>query len=191
MAPRAALGADGRAALPYARIHVHTFITMTTTEKKLEKVKELIKKTRIGMLTTFDGDGRLHSRPMATVDIDADGNVWFLTDKTSHKAEEIADEPRVCVGYADIDNQNYISIGGVAELLDDREKLQALWNPAYHAYFPRGLDDPDLCLLKVISTHVEYWDSPSSAVVHLVGLASAVVTGKRHLAGEHESLNLS
>jgi hypothetical protein len=60
----------------------------------------------------------------------------------------------------------------------DRGKMEALWRPQYRAWFPDGLDDPDLGLLKVSIEAAEYWDSPSSPVVHLIGLARAVLTGE-------------
>jgi general stress protein 26 len=37
------------------------------------------------------------------------------------------------------------------------------------AWFPDGLDDPDLALLRVHVEAAEYWDSPSSTMVHIVG----------------------
>ena len=58
------------------------------------------------------------------------------------------------------------------------------------AWFPKGLDDPELALLKVTVEKAEYWDSPSSAVVHLVGLAKALVTGKHYRPGENEKIEL-
>jgi hypothetical protein len=46
------------------------------------------------------------------------------------------------------------------------------------AWFPNGVDDPDLALLEVQVTKAEYWDSPSSPVVALVGFVKALATGK-------------
>ena len=60
----------------------------------------------------------------------------------------------------------------------DRSKIEELWNPLFKAWFPQGLEDPDLALLKVNVDKAEYWDSPSSKVVRLAGFLKAVATGK-------------
>ncbi len=58
---------------------------------------------------------------------------------------------------------------GTAELVRDLDKARELWNPDLETWFPRGLDDPDLALLRVTVTRAECWDSPDGAVVHLSG----------------------
>jgi general stress protein 26 len=70
----------------------------------------------------------------------------------------------------------------------DRAKSQELWTPAMKAWFPDGLNDPDLALLRVQVEGAEYWDSPSSTMVHIVGLVKAVSTGQRYHPGENEKL---
>ena len=55
----------------------------------------------------------------------------------------------------------------------------------------QGLDDPDLALLKIEVMGAEYWDSPSSAVMHAYGLAKAVLTGRPPSPGDNEQSDLS
>ena len=84
----------------------------------------------------------------------------------------------VNVSYAEPDQQKYVSVSGTAQLVRDRSKIEELWNPLFKAWFPQGLEDPDLALLKVNVDKAEYWDSPSSKVVRLAGFLKAVATGK-------------
>jgi hypothetical protein len=60
----------------------------------------------------------------------------------------------------------------------------------YRAWFPDGLDDPDLALLKVTVEQAEYWDSSSSMMVHLAGFVKALATGQPYAAGENEKIDL-
>jgi general stress protein 26 len=41
------------------------------------------------MLTTEEADGSLRSRPLATLQLDSEGHLWFFTALTSGKVEEI------------------------------------------------------------------------------------------------------
>ena len=55
----------------------------------MQKLADLIDGIRIGMLTTVEPDGSLRSRPLATLQMDSDGRLWFFTSITSPKVEEI------------------------------------------------------------------------------------------------------
>ncbi len=162
----------------------------TTPTGTTQKLGKLIHGIKIAMLTTADTDGTLRSRPMATQSTDFDGDLWFFTGKSSHKVAEIDADHRVNLSYADPSASKYVSVSGTGRLVQDKAKAEALWNPLYKAWFPNGLADPDLCLLKVTPTQAEYWDTPGGTIVHLVGFVKAIATGQRANPGEHEQLNL-
>lgn len=159
-------------------------------EESLKKLAELIKGIRVAMLTTFDDQGHLHSRPMATQEAEFDGTLWFFTRADSPKVGEIDREHRVNVAYADSHKQHYVSVSGTARLVRDPAKNKELWSPLLKAWFPDGLDDPALALLRVDVERAEYWDSPSSTVVKVVGLVKALATGTPYEPGEHEKVTL-
>lgn len=156
----------------------------------IAKLREMIKDIKFAMMTSVDDHGSLHSRPMTTQQSEFDGDLWFFTDKSTPKVDEIAREHRVNVSYADPSDDRYVSVSGMAEVVEDRAKMKELWNPAYKAWFPDGLEDPDLVLLKVSVQEAEYWDSPKSGMVKLFGFAKAIVTGQTYDAGENRKLDL-
>ena len=151
----------------------------TDHNENIKKLRELIKDIRFAMLTTVEEDGTLRSRPMATQELEFDGDLWFFTYGKAPKMDEVQHHQQVNVSYAEPKDQKYVSISGTGQLVRDRQKIEELWNPLYKAWFPQGLDEPDLALLKVSAEKAEYWDSPSSKVVRLVGFVKAVVTGER------------
>nr|MBA2736564.1 pyridoxamine 5'-phosphate oxidase family protein [Pyrinomonadaceae bacterium] len=132
----------------------------------------------------------LRSRPMQTQEFDFDGDLWFFTSSKTHKTDEIEKDRRVNVSYAAPDSNTYVSVSGTAEIEKDRAKIEELWNPIYKAWFPEGLEDPNLILLKVTVEQAEYWDSPSSTIVQIAGFVKALVTGERADGGEHEKISL-
>lgn len=160
-------------------------------DESMEKLGSLIKDIRVAMLTTTDAEGHLHSRPMATQTTDFDGTLWFFTRADSPKVGEIDREHRVNVSYADAHEQHYVSVSGRARLVRDPARNKELWSPLLKAWFPDGLDDPALALLRVDVERAEYWDAPSSAVVHLVGFVKALATGTTYEPGEHEKVTIN
>ncbi len=159
-------------------------------EDGIKKLSSLIKDIKICMLTTCDAAGDLHSRPMANQQVQFDGDLWFFTGKSTGKTGEIQHNARVNVSFANPSDNQYVSISGRAELTGNRAKAKELWNPLYKTWFPEGLDDPDLTLLKINVETAEYWDSPNGAVVHLLGIVKSLATGQRSDPGEHEKVNL-
>lgn len=163
---------------------------MPTREENIKKLAELVADVQFAMLTTVHEDGTLRARPMAVPKNEFDGELWFFTKKDSPKVDEIEREHEVNVSFSRPDKQHYISMSGAATVSRDRRKMEELWNPAYTAWFPDGLDDPQICLLRVKVSQAEYWDSPNSVIVHLIGLAKAAVTGEQAKVGENEKVNL-
>ena len=162
---------------------------MTDSDEDWGAVRDLIGRIKVGMLTTLAEDG-LRSRPLHTLQLDAEGQLWFFVSASSAKVEEIAHEHgRVAVSYADPAKQDYVSISGSGEIVRNRERMQALWNPWVKVWFPRGVDDPDLALLCVRIEQAEYWNAPGSAVRRLYGLAKARITGDTSAIGEHGRLS--
>lgn len=150
----------------------------------IRRFNELVRDIKFAMFTTEHADGYLRSRPMVTQQTDADGALWFFTGLSTSKVEEIRKHRQVNVCYADPEEQSYVSVNGTGEIVRDREKMKSLWNPLYRAYFSKGLDDPDLALIKVTINEVEYWDSSSSRMVRMAGWVKALVTGDRSAMGE-------
>lgn len=159
-------------------------------DEQIKKLAEMVKDIEFAMLTTVEPDGSLRSRPMATQKIEFDGDLWFFTRASSPKVDDVEHEQNVNASFARPEGQQYVSVSGKARLVRDRAKIEELWNPAYKAWFPEGLDDPDLALLKVSAEKAEYWDGNSSVVAHLVGFVKAVATGTAYHGGENEKIDL-
>lgn len=160
-----------------------------TRQESIEKLKSLTEKIDFCMLTTING-GQLRSRPMSTQEFQEDGSLWFFTSDRTHKVDEIEADNRVNVAYSQPDDNVYVSVSGRAALVKDRQKIEELWNPILKAWFPEGLDDPTLSLLKIDVEEAEYWDSPNSKIVQLYGFVKAVVTGQAAKGGDHGKINL-
>jgi general stress protein 26 len=120
-----------------------------------------------------------------------DGTLWFFTKKSSPKVGEIQQNlGQVNVSYSDPNKMSFISVSGKAELVDDKAKLKELWSSYLKVFFPQGLDDPDLTLMKVTANYGEYWDSPSSKMVQLYAMAKAAATKNPKALGENEKVNI-
>ena len=140
---------------------------------ELDKVAEVMRDTRIAVLTYEDDAGRLVSTPMGTQDFDEPGTVWFITEADSDKVQAITARPRVNVHYAS--DKGWVSLSGTAALNRDRAKLEELWDPSASAFMEGGPDDPNSALLEVTGETAQLWESPGK-VGMLVQMVKGLVT---------------
>jgi|SRR5690606_14194598 len=158
-------------------------------DEAIQKIRELTEGIDFCMLTTNDG-AVLRSRPMSTQQSDFDGDLWFFTSEDTRKVEEIEKDPHVAVAYSDPGKNRFVSVSGRASMLRDRAKMEELWSPVHKAWFPDGLEDPKLCLLKVEVEQAEYWEGSSSTLIQLFGMVKAIATGQEASYGENEKFQL-
>ncbi|MFC0003340.1 pyridoxamine 5'-phosphate oxidase family protein [Micromonospora siamensis] len=161
----------------------------TTAADARHRVTELVRQARICMFTTIGVDGRMVSRPMALQEAEFDGDLWFFAYGDSAKVRQIRVNPEVNVAFSDQRHNSWVSLSGTAREGFDRAKAEQLWNPLLKTWFPEGLETPRLTLVRVHASSAEYWDSPGSAVVNLLGFAKAAVTGRPPKAGENHEVS--
>ena len=156
----------------------------------IEHLGGLIRGIKVAMMTTVEQDGSLRSRPMWTHDRDFDGELWFFTKEHSPKVDEVEHDHHVSLAYSDPTKDRYVSVSGRCRLVLDKDKARELWNPTLKAWFPEGLEDPELALLRVSVEKAEYWDTPNSRMVQLAGFVKATLTGQEYRPGDNEKVTL-
>lgn len=159
-------------------------------EHAIPELAPKIKGIRFAMFTTQTAYGHPCSRPMTTVEAVFEGDLWFFTGMKQELVDEVQANSRVLVAYADDNKDLWVSMTGRASVLRDEAKMKELFNPAVKAYFPDGLEDPDLRLIHVEVERAEYWEAPHSKAVRLFNLAKAALTGQRDRQGEHGKVEL-
>jgi general stress protein 26 len=142
--------------------------------KEMKELTQTIQSIKFGMLTTIGKDHKIHSRPMTTNEVEEEGYLWFFTSVKSELIKDISLEDGVQLSYAEPSKNIYISINGDAEIINSKEKKVELWNPMAKAWFPKGVEDPDLVLVRVKINEAEIWDSGASRILTLAKIVKAI-----------------
>jgi general stress protein 26 len=166
-----------------------------STEKKLDELYELIGGIEIAMFTTRRPDGHLVSRPMATQERVTGTDLWFVTDISSHKLDELESDPHVNLAFYNLKSREWVSVAGTAIVTQDRNMIEELYKPDWKAWFgdeggdrDGGPGDPRLALILVEAHSVEYMVVNKPRPVVLFEVAKAMVTGTPPNVGEERSL---
>jgi len=124
--------------------------------EKRERLHKLIGEFDTAMLVTRTTEGALRARPLGIVKGPSDGRLYFSTAIESGKAAELEGDARVAVCLQDI--RRFVSVSGVARIERGRALIDRLWSESWRIWFPKGKEDPSLCVLVVEPTDAEYWD---------------------------------
>lgn len=169
---------------------------MDTIEKKLqdaeavEKFRELAEQVNICMFTTLDNEHNVMSRPMWTADVDQDGNAWFFTNEFSEKIQEVSKDNLVNLIYAHPGKNIYVNVKGTCSVIIDRKKMEELWKPSMKNWFPEGLNDAKICLVKVTTEKAYYWNTNSSKMSLFFQMIKAIAKGEKFKEEETGKLDL-
>ena len=147
---------------------INSFKNTAPQEQKI--IGQIIEDIGVCMLTTINHLGGLHSRPMYVQEVDEEGCLWFFTSANSNLMEEINKIPVVNVTFSAFGIDKFLSATALAYETYDQKKMKELWTPALEVWFLKGIDTPGITLLKIDLQEVEYWNSPSAALVKVAGL---------------------
>ena len=134
---------------------------MATNKKDLEaRFWKTIDSERTVML----GAAGLHPRPMTAMAENSRGPLWFFTasDTDFGEALERGRSLQALAMVMSKDHELFATVGG--SLVRDRDpaNIERLWNPWVSAWFPGGMDDPKVRLLRMETSGAEIWLNENS-----------------------------
>jgi general stress protein 26 len=141
-------------------------------DKLLAAAREIISTARYCALITLDSSGRPQARAMDPFQPDENMVVWFGTNSRSRKVAEIRRHPRVTLYYFDREGQAYVTMSGIARLVNDSREKAKRWKDEWKDFYPDRAKDYLLIevtpkKLEVISQklsilgHPNTWEPPS------------------------------
>ncbi len=141
---------------------------------------------RAGMLGVQDHPG--HMRPMSHFADTDTAVLWFVTSRDTALASEIGQGGTAHHCVVDEKAGFYACISGPITPVEDKEKLDELWNIFAAAWF-EGRDDPDLVLLKMPMAEAEIWRSTESSFHFGLEIARANIDPEKTPdVGSHEKI---
>ena len=161
-------------------------------DQAVAKVRQLLPSFKAAMFVTGVRSGHeLHSRPLQ---LQGDptvfgGTLWFFADDRSPKVYELAVDTTVSLFFQNDHARHYLQLDGTTALSRDKAKMRELFTPVAKAWFPGGLDDPHLTLIRFDATAGVYWENPGGVWQLAAALATSLVTGTPGKSGTSGTLS--
>ncbi len=143
----------------------------------VKKIRAIAEGARICFFGTTSRAFPLTVRPMAVQSVDASGNLWFLSARSSHTNREIARAPKVQLLFANPGSADYLALQGTATISDDRALRKKHWTVIAKTWFNLGVDDPELTVIKVAVSDGYYWDTKHGKIIAGLKIAVGALTG--------------
>lgn len=115
--------------------------------------REIMTTARYCALITLDSSGRPQARTLDPFPPDENMIVWLGTNARSRKVAEIRRRPRVTLYYFDRESQAYVTIQGIARLVNDPKEKAKRWKEEWKDFYPDRAKD--YLLIAVIPEKLE------------------------------------
>ena len=73
---------------------------------------------------------------------------YFTTNTSSMRVKQYLKNPKACVYFCNQDTFIGAMLLGTIEILTDDESKQMIWREGDDIYYPKGVTDPDYCVLR-------------------------------------------
>jgi general stress protein 26 len=138
--------------------------------KTIEDISERMAGIDIAILSTHTQGGQIANRPMSNNgDVTYDGTSYYFTFEQARTVADIQANPKVALGFTGqggiFSDAIYVAVEGIAELIRDKTAFQAHWKSDLDRWFKKGVDTPNLVLVKVKAVRLAYWDGEDEGEV--------------------------
>jgi general stress protein 26 len=144
----------------------------------IKKIKSLSEDAKTCMFNTNLTEIPFHTRPMSLQEVDENGDIWFFSGADSDKNQALSSDERVQLTFMNNGSYEYLSLFGKAVVVKDRQRAEELWDSFVKTWFPGGIDDPNLSLIKFTPDTGHYWDTKNNKIVAIAKIAIGSITGQ-------------
>ncbi len=112
--------------------------------KLLNAAREIIASAKTGALITIDKEGTPRVRVMDPFPPEKDFTIWFGTNPRSRKVDQINNNPKVTLYYLESDQSGYVTIHGIAQIVNDEKEKEKRWKEEWTAFYQNKTTDYSL-----------------------------------------------
>ena len=161
------------------------------SKEAIDKLKSLVNDIMVCLFCTdLKTDDGSTCRPMSTIKVCDQGNIWFFSEKSSDKNKAIAKNKEVQLFFSHPGKSSYMVVNGAAEIILDKTIIDELWTPIAKIWFKEGKEDPNISVIKVTPNKAYYWDTDGNRMVNFLKMVASVATGTNLVSGNQGALKV-
>ena len=140
--------------------------------KSLSDIAKEMAGIDIAILSTRTDNGAIANRPMSNNgDVTYDGTSFYFTYEEARTVSDIQRNPTVALGFSSeaglFSEGIYVAVESTAELIRNKATFQQHWTSDLDRWFDKGIDTPNLVLIKIKADRATYWKGREEGEVKL------------------------
>jgi len=128
-----------------------------------QTIGKLIDNQKVSFIGSVDGDGFPNMKAMLPPRKRVGIRTFFFTTNTSSmRVAQYRKDPKACIYFCDQRFFRGVMLKGTMDVLEDEESKRMIWREGDTMYYPKGVTDPDYCVLKFTADTGRYYTNFSS-----------------------------
>ncbi len=126
----------------------------------VETVGNMIDKASVSIISSVDEAGFPNTKAMLPPrKREGIKHFFFTTNTSSMRVKQYTDDPKACVYFFDKRFFRGVMLKGTMEVLHDKKSKKIIWRDGDEMYYPKGVTDPDYCVLKFTAQNGRYYSN--------------------------------
>ena len=123
-------------------------------------IGNLIDKAGVSIISSVDEDGFPNTKAMLPPrKREGIKHIFFTTNTSSMRVKQYIGNSKACVYFFDKRFFKGVMLRGVMEVLKDSESKKMIWKAGDEMYYPKGVTDPDYCVLRFTAQNGRYYSN--------------------------------
>jgi general stress protein 26 len=126
----------------------------------VKTIGNLIDKATVSIISSVDKLGFPNSKAMLPPrKREGIKQLFFTTNTSSMRVKQYTDNPKACVYFFDKRFFKGVMLRGTMAVLQDKASKKMIWKEGDERYYPKGVTDPDYCVLKFTAQNGRYYSN--------------------------------
>ncbi len=144
-------------------------------EQLLQVTRTTMRAAEFCFLITLSESGAPNARLMEPFEPRKDLSLWFGSSPRSRKVAEIQRDARISVAFGHAADAAYVTLSGLAEVVDDIRERKRHWREEWAVFWPSGPAGDDYVLIKFVPSRIEVMNFARKVAPQPYGLRPAVL----------------
>lgn len=126
----------------------------------VKTIGNLIDKASSSIISSVDSEGFPNTKAMLPPRMrDGIRYIYFSTNTSSMRVKQYINNSKACIYFYDKRFFRGVMLKGTMEVLQDTKSKEMIWHDGDEMYYPKGVTDPDYCILKFTAQRGRYYSN--------------------------------
>ncbi len=123
-------------------------------------IGNLIDRAGVSIISSIDEEGFPNSKAMLPPrKREGIKHLFFTTGTPSMRVKQYTGNPKACVYFFDKRFYRGVMLRGTMKILHDSKTKKLIWRDGDELYYPKGVTDPDYCVLRFTAQNGRYYSN--------------------------------